>query len=62
MAKALFEKEYDGEELADVGRDVSEGLNSTFNHRMIGIPTDEHGFPTGSFRVLIEWIPPARVK
>lgn len=60
MAKVLFQKEYDGESIVDFGRDMSEALLPEYNPRVIGLPSDEHGFAVGTFEVTIEWIPPAR--
>lgn len=62
MAKILFEKEYDGESIVDFGRDMSEALLPEYNPRLEGLPADEYGFATGSFKVTIEWTPPARTK
>jgi len=54
MKKDIFFKEYSGEELCDVDRDVSEAFDD-FNESMIGIPTDEYNFIKGKFRVEITW-------
>ena len=53
----IFSKEYYGEELCDVDRDVSEAFDPTFNHRVIDIPVDEHELPTGRFTVTIVYDP-----
>lgn len=53
----VFEKEYDGESLYDLSRDVSEAFDVRYNPVVGSIPTDEHGFQRGTFRVVIEWIP-----
>lgn len=52
----LFEKEYDGESIVDMFRDVSESVDSEYNPIVGTIPTDEHGFQKGSFKVTIEWV------
>lgn len=52
----LFRKEYDGEMLYDLSRDVMESLDPDFNEMAEKIPVDEHGFQKGTFRVTIEWI------
>ncbi len=56
--KNIFDKLYDGESLCDVERDISECWDERFNERVSGIPIDEHGFQTGTFRIQITWIPP----
>lgn len=53
----LHEKDYDGESLVDLGRDVEECFNGDFNPPALEIPVDQHGFHKGLFRVRIEWIP-----
>jgi hypothetical protein len=53
----LFQKDYDGESLYDLSRDISESIDETYNPRLVVIPKDEHGFQQGTFRVTIEWIP-----
>jgi hypothetical protein len=52
----LFEKDYDGESLCDLGRDVHEVLSSEFNEQVAMIPQDEHGFCKGTFTVTITWV------
>ena len=52
----LFEKKYDGESMADIGRDVYEAFNKDFNPLVENIPQDVHGFPQGEFIVSIEWL------
>jgi len=52
-----FEKEYDGESIYDVYRDVSEAFDSRYNPILETIPTDEHYIQTGTFKVLITWSP-----
>lgn len=51
----LFEKDYDGESLYDLGRDISEAIDTRFNPLVQKIPTDEHGFQEGTFTVSIVW-------
>lgn len=55
--RTIFEKEYSGESLVDIYRDVSEAVDSDFTPEMKEIPADEWGMAKGTFRVLIEWIP-----
>jgi len=52
-----FEKDYDGESIYDVYRDVSEAFDSRYNPILETIPTDEHYIQTGTFKVLITWSP-----
>jgi hypothetical protein len=53
----LHQKDYNGESLQDLGRDVEESFNGDFNPPALEIPTDGYGFHKGIFRVTIEWIP-----
>lgn len=52
----IFEKDYDGESLYDLGRDVNESLEPRFNPVVDSIPTDDLGFQIGTFKVNIEWV------
>ena len=51
----IFEKEYDGESIVDLDRDVYECLQEDYNQIMTKIPQDEFGFQKGTFKVTIEW-------
>jgi len=53
----ILTKEYSGEELHDVERDVSEAFDPDFNHRVIDIPQDDAEMQTGTFTVTITWEP-----
>lgn len=53
----LLDKQYDGESIVDVGRDVHEAFDGRFTPAMEKIPSDEHGIPHGTFRVQITWEP-----
>ena len=53
----LFEKQYDGESLYDVDRDIAEAFDERFNPKVSVVPQDEHGFQKGTFTVKIEWSP-----
>lgn len=53
----IFKKEYDGESLYDLERDVVEALMEEYNSVIGEIPTDEHGFQQGTFEVTITWKP-----
>lgn len=54
---AIFQKTYDGESIVDLYRDVSEAVQEKYNPALAQIPTDEHGFQKGTFKVTIEWSP-----
>lgn len=45
----LLEQEYDSESIIDIERDVYEAVNYA------ELPTDEHGFVIGTFKVKLEW-------
>ena len=51
----VFKKEYDGESLYDLGRDIAEAIDVTFNPIVEEIPQDEYGIQLGTFKVTIEW-------
>jgi len=51
----IFEQTYDGESLYDVGRDVSEAFDESFNPLVAEIPSDQYGFQEGTFKITIEW-------
>lgn len=51
----LFRKEYDGESLYDLGRDVEESLEGDYNPLIHTIPENKDGFQRGKFTVTIEW-------
>lgn len=55
MSKVIFDKEYSGESIADVYRDICEAVDQTYNPKLDGIPVDEHGFQKGKFVVSIVW-------
>lgn len=50
----VFEKEYDGESIVDVYRDVGEAFDEKYNPVVKHIPQDGH-FPKGIFKVSIVW-------
>lgn len=49
MSEFIFCKEYDGESIVDLDRDIFEALEES------DIPQDKHGFHEGTFTVKIEW-------
>jgi hypothetical protein len=53
----LLNKEYDGESLSDITRDVTECFDTRFSPDVIEIPVDEHNLPKGIFKVVITWVP-----
>jgi hypothetical protein len=52
----IFEKDFDGESLYDVQRDIIECFDGRFNPIVKDIPQDEHGIQLGTFRITVEWI------
>jgi hypothetical protein len=52
----IFEKDYDGESLYDVQRDIIECFDQRFNPSVKDIPQDEYGFQIGTFKITVEWI------
>lgn len=57
MKNEIFQKEYDGESICDIQRDVHEAFDSRFNPLVAQIPQDEFGFQQGTFTVTITWCP-----
>ena len=57
MQNEIFKKEYDGESLYDIQRDVHEAFDSRFNPLAGQIPQDEFGFQEGTFTVTITLSP-----
>lgn len=55
MSKTIFQKDYDGESICDLSRDISEAFDERFNPLVADIPEIEHGFHAGTFKVTIEW-------
>jgi hypothetical protein len=55
MEKIIFEKQYDGEEIADAQRDVMESFDERFNELAKDIPQDDLGFQKGIFTITINW-------
>jgi len=51
----IFEKNYDGESLYDLGRDIHEAFEGDFNEVINQVPKDEHGFMQGTFKVTVVW-------
>ena len=55
-AMILFDKQYDGESIVDMDRDVNEFFSDSLIDDF-SIPQDENGIMGGSFRVIVEWTP-----
>lgn len=53
LSKILLEKEYCGESLCDVERDVYEALSWPVEDK--DIPTDKYNIPQGTFKITITW-------
>lgn len=51
----IFNKEYDGEGICDINRDIMEAFNSDYNEKVKIIPQDENSLPEGTFTVQIIW-------
>ena len=52
-----FEKDYDGEDLYDLERDIIESFDEKFNPIVKKIPQTKDGFQKGIFKVTVEWNP-----
>ncbi len=55
MTISLLNKEYDGEDIFDAGRDVWEAWHKQFTPAVRDIPYDNLGFFKGKFKIKIEW-------
>ena len=55
MNKHIFCKDYDGESISDLGKDIAECLDGEYNEEIDDIPCDEYGFQKGRFTVSITW-------
>jgi len=55
MGHRIFTKEYNGEELHDIERDISEAFDPAFNHRVIDIPVNDAEMQSGTFTISIDW-------
>lgn len=55
----IFEKEYDGESIVDLTRDISECFDERFNEAVKRVPEmkDSPGFWAGKFVVSVTWKP-----
>lgn len=55
MSLTIFNKEYDGESIYDLDRDVAEAMIEDYNPLLKDVPFDENGFQQGRFTVSITW-------
>lgn len=57
--RSIFKKEYDGESIVDLSRDISESLDEDFNPTVKDIPEmkGSPGFWSGKFVVEVKWVP-----
>lgn len=53
----IFKQEYDGEGIADIGRDIYEAFDPRFNEKASVIVDDEHNIPRGTFILTLEYVP-----
>lgn len=51
----IFKKEYDGESIVDIDRDISELMIADYNPNIGHIPTDKYGLHKGIFTVTVIW-------
>lgn len=55
--KTIFKKEYDGESISDIERDVLESFDERFNPEASIITLDDNFIPEGKFIVTVQWTP-----
>ena len=55
MSITLLNKEYSGEDIFDVGRDVWEAWQEHYTPSVKDIPCDDLGFFKGKFKIKLEW-------
>lgn len=53
----IFRKEYGGDDINDLERDVSEAFDADYNQAAKVMTYDEHGFIKGKLVVTITWVP-----
>lgn len=51
----VFKKEYDGESIVDLGRDIYEVFDTEYNPVIDLIPVDDYGFQKGTFTIAVVW-------
>ena len=52
----IFDKEYSGESVVDMDRDVNEFFSDSLIDDFV-IPQDDDGVMQGTFRVTVQWVP-----
>ena len=52
----IFDKEYSGESIVDMDRDVNEFFSDSIIDDF-DIPQDDNGIMLGTFRVIVAWVP-----
>lgn len=59
VEKILYRKDYDGESIVDMGRDLSECFDPRFNPIVEEIPPMEStpDFMSGTFTLSLTWVP-----
>ncbi|ATW58059.1 hypothetical protein CNR34_00126 [Pseudomonas phage nickie] len=57
MNHEIFRKEYGGEDINDIERDMSEAFDPDYNPKAAIVTTDEHGFVNGKVVVTMTWVP-----
>lgn len=51
----IFTKQYDGESMVDIDRDITEAFECRFNPNAKVITSDEYGLFNGTFTVTVTW-------
>lgn len=57
MEQEIFKQEYDGEGIADIGRDIYEAFDDRFNEKAKQVIYDEHGIAKGHFILILQYVP-----
>ncbi len=57
MTLVVWQKDYDGESLYDLGRDIEEAFAEDYNPIVGEVPKDKYGLHQGTFTITIEWKP-----
>ena len=51
----LLERDYDGEGIVDIERDIIEALDTNYNQQAHRIALDEWNIPKGTFKLSLKW-------
>ena len=51
----LLNKDYCGEGIVDIERDVSEALDENFTPALLDVELDDYSIPKGKFKVTVVW-------